>query len=338
MATKQNNNSIARKNENALITPRRRTKENRVLEKKHEEFDAENGDSSLRQEIAWLKEVVADKDETIDDLDQERDELYKEIYKLRLELAKAWNITLPTDAEKVREVSRLTSQTPETAKEKKPYSAAVKTSLNQILVETTSHAKNEANLMTSSSIESTDSGLGKHSLTQLIDDRLNLMIEAKLGIKPISNQGQNVSFTPEYTNLDTDRELNIIIHGLKEGEINDTQLVNDIFAATTTQHEPTFINRLGPKKDGKTRPLMLRMKNKEEKEKFMSKLWMLKNVRTRFKKMSITNDYTLEERNMIKKCVEEAKRRNTSEMSEYQWKVRGTPRSGLKLVKIISQA
>ena len=125
---------------------------------------------------------------------------------------------------------------------------------------------------------------------------------------------------------------------MKEGEINDTQLVNDIFAATTTQHEPTFINRLGPKKDGKTRPLMLRMKNKEEKEKFMSKLWMLKNVRTRFKKMSITNDYTLEERNMIKKCVEEAKRRNTSEMSEYQWKVRGTPRSGLKLVKIISQA
>ena len=38
--TKQNNNNIARKNENSLITPRRRTKENRTLEKKHEEFDA----------------------------------------------------------------------------------------------------------------------------------------------------------------------------------------------------------------------------------------------------------------------------------------------------------
>ena len=83
---------------------------------------------------------------------------------------------------------------------------------------------------------------------------------------------------------------------------------------------------------------MLRMKNKEEKEEFMSKLWMLKNVRSRFKNMSITNDYTLEERNMIKKFVEEAKRRNTIETNENRWKVRGTPRGGLRLVKMISQA
>ena len=75
--------------------------------------------------------------------------------------------------------------------------------------------------------------------------------------------------------------------------------------------------------------MMVRMTNKEEKEQFMSKLWMLKNARTRFKSMSITNDYTLEERDMIRKYVGEAKRRNTTETNEYQWKVRGTPKEGL---------
>ena len=100
----------------------------------------------------------------------------------------------------------------------------------------------------------------------------------------------------------------------------------------------TSLNRLGPKKDGKIRPLMLRMKSKEEKDDFMSKLWMLKNVRMKFKGMSITHDYTLEERKMIREYVEEANRRNEAETNEYRWKVRGTPRGGLWLMKITNQA
>ena len=69
----------------------------------------------------------------------------------------------------------------------------------------------------------------------------------------------------------------------------------------------------------------------------MSKLWMLKNAGAQFGNISITHDYTLEERNLIRKWVAEAKRRNTHGTNEYQWKVRGTPRTGLKLVKIMSQ-
>ena len=40
---------------------------------------------------------------------------------------------------------------------------------------------------------------------------------------------------------------------------------------------------------------------------------------------------------MIKKCIEEAKRMNTTETNQYQWKVRGTPKDGLKLVRIMKQ-
>ena len=63
---------------------------------------------SLEKNIAELNKKLADKEETIDDLVQERDEDSNEIYKLRLYLAKSWNIRLATDAEKVREVFRRT--------------------------------------------------------------------------------------------------------------------------------------------------------------------------------------------------------------------------------------
>ena len=71
-------------------------------------------------------------------MDQERDELYEEIYRLRLTLADAWKITLATDAEKVREVAdctreQSTRKVTAAAKEKKLYSAVVKSNVTPAL-------------------------------------------------------------------------------------------------------------------------------------------------------------------------------------------------------------
>ena len=49
-------------------------------------------------------------EEDIDDLVVERDEEVKLVYELRLKLADAWNIEFAADAEKVREVARLTEK------------------------------------------------------------------------------------------------------------------------------------------------------------------------------------------------------------------------------------
>ena len=95
--------------------------------------------------------------------------------------------------------------------------------------------------------------------------------------------------------------------------------------------------RLGAKITGKIRPIMIRMKKISDKQEFMSKLWMLKNIRTKFKKLSITQDYTQDERKIIKSYVEEAKKRNMSDTIGYKWKVRGTPRQGMSLIKIAKQ-
>ena len=336
----QHNNTTAIQNENILKKPRPRRTEATTLKKGENEL--ENTDS-VTEEIIRLKKKIADQDETIDDLDQEPDDLYHEIYRLRLTLAQAWNITLATDAEKVREVASRTRKQTDAVKTKKPYSAVAKTGVISP-VNTIDQIENKTNLTKCSSTESTDSGLGRESLTQLIDDRVKLMIDTKLKenkrelceSKTISNQDQIESLPSENVNLWADREQNVVIHGLKEDEVSDAQLVNDVLTAAATQHTPSLMYRLGPKKNGKIRPLMLRMKSKEEKDDFMSNLWMLKKVKTRFKGMSITHDYSLDERNMIKKYVEEAKRR--SEANEHTWKVRGTPRGGLWLVKITNQA
>ena len=75
------------------------------------------------------------------------------------------------------------------------------------------------------------------------------------------------------------------------------------------------------------------MKSAQEKEIFMSKLWMLKNFK-RNVNLSVTNDYTLDERKIIRNCVEEAKKRNMKGVKSFLWKVQGTPREGMRIVKI----
>ena len=61
----------------------------------------------------------------------------------------------------------------------------------------------------------------------------------------------------------------------------------------------------------------------------------LKNADEQFKKLSVTDDYTEEERHLIRTWVQKANVKNCEENdnSTFVWKVRGTPKNGLRLVK-----
>ena len=85
---------------------------------------------------------------------------------------------------------------------------------------------------------------------------------------------------------------------------------------------PSSFYRLGSKKPGANRPIMLCMQTATDKDEFMSKLWMLKQLQVKFK-LSITNDYTKDERKAIRELVDEAKKRNDTVRKGYIWKVRG---------------
>ena len=304
----------------------------------------------LEHERASLKKEIQDlNDDVINSLVAERDEIGELRRKERKQLAEATGKIQDLEHERAylkKENCDLRAKLMN-EQENRSHSTATKIFGNENATPDTAHTDNESHLKICNSADSTDSGIGMQSLTQLIDDRIGIMIHAKLkdhDSKARDGPHENIiSQTSKYaleqctTNLDTDRKRNIIVHGLKEDGISDEHQIKEIFTSTTTQHAPMSICRLGPKKANKIRPIMLRMQSLSEKEEFMSKLWMLKNVRMKFKNLSITNDYTLDERKMIKECVAEANRRNTTGTKGYLWKVRGTPKEGLRIIKIASQ-
>ena len=290
---------------------------------------------TLRMEIDNLKRKVADQEETIDDLVEERDEGLDEVYKLKLKLADAWNIKFETDAEKVREVARLVREN----KVNKSYCAAAKEAI--------------ANMGIKKNGISIDSGIDVQSLEKLIDERVTVTIDAKFE-KHIKNKNDAVSENDELTKsiytkkaeiinheitpitISDGRELNLIVHGLEENGTNTqtNTIVKELFDTLEVKHHPTTLtDRLGGKSPDKIRPIRLKMESNERKSEIMSKLWKLKHGPARFQKISITEDFTQEERKEIKRWVDEAKER-TKQEDGYIWKIRGSPRSKLRFIKL----
>ena len=140
------------------------------------------------------------------------------------------------------------------------------------------------------------------------------------------------------------RAMNIIIHGVNEvasgeGELDgkeyDKKYVDDLMQKLGVNHKPESIVRLGKTNDSKkSRPLKVRFQTEEEKERVMSHLSNLKNAEHRFSRISITHDYTIEERQEIKRYVEEAKHKNSIEKENFFWRVRGSPKTGLELKRV----
>ena len=59
----------------------------------------------------------------------------------------------------------------------------------------------------------------------------------------------------------------------------------------------------------------------------------------KFRGLSITDDDTMTERQLIKQWSQKAKENNSKEAPdvEYVWKVRGTPKNGLRMEKILKK-
>ena len=98
------------------------------------------------------------------------------------------------------------------------------------------------------------------------------------------------------------------------------------------------IIRLGKKNTAVTqpkRPIKVIMNNDHDKERIMANLKQLKG-KEKYKGVSITDDHTIKERNTIKELIEKAKTANANETDDsvYEWKVRGTPKNGMRLIKM----
>ena len=138
------------------------------------------------------------------------------------------------------------------------------------------------------------------------------------------------------------REMNIIVHGVKERTKNsedrmielDQTYVKELFSILGLTINAKSITRLGKLDiDGKCRPLKLTMKSVEDKKSVMSRLSNLKSAEEQYKNISIKDDYTPSERELIRYKLKQAQEMNERENTN-SWKVRGTPKNGLRIVKI----
>ena len=200
----------------------------------------------------------------------------------------------------------------------------------------------------------TDSGIDMQSLEKMIDERVAVTVDAKFEEhisnkadtvnekqsdeftqRIYTNEDENISNGSAQTTLSDGRELNVIIHGVEEDAGTQTgPVVKELFDTLEVKHhQATQPDRLGGKSLDKIRPIRITMDSLERKRELMAKLWKLKNGPIKFQKISVTEDYTQEERKEIKRWVDEAKER-TKKDDGYVWKIRGSPRSKLCFVKM----
>ena len=205
-----------------------------------------------------------------------------------------------------------------------------------------------------------------------IDENIDVLIEKKLaGILPLTtNEATATGDKPLFSSIvgassapaahasavaktrndelvekqEQDKRINnIVIYGISEEtdpdtslKVKDTNFVKSFLEAIEANVEPKAIIRLGNENAEKKRPVKLIMKTAEDKEQVMKNLNKLKNADTALRGISVRDDYTLEERKLIRAMNEEAKKRNEAEKVTH-WKVRGTPKNGLKVVKVTAR-
>ena len=130
------------------------------------------------------------------------------------------------------------------------------------------------------------------------------------------------------------RAANIIIHGLYEGtEIDDQIEIKKIFKAVGVTSLPKSFTRLGSQSThARGRPVKLVMNNLQEKKIFMNNLPKLKTAEENIRRISITHDFTLEQRKINAAMVKKA-REMTSNNNNYVWKLRGLPLGMMKLIR-----
>ena len=136
------------------------------------------------------------------------------------------------------------------------------------------------------------------------------------------------------------RSCNIIVHRVEEPTSDDkdqakksdedffTSLRETIGVGVTVKS----LSRIGRLDRSKNRPIKVVLQSEEDKNKIMENLRNLKD-KAEYKGISVSEDYTVAERESIRKIAEEVRAKNLNESadSKYVYKIRGTPKNGLQI-------
>ena len=170
------------------------------------------------------------------------------------------------------------------------------------------------------------------------DSYASKVLQVPAEVRKIIQEAKNDDKVEE--NEQERRSANFIIHGAEEyGDSidsmkeQDAEYIDDILKHLGIKQKPENIVRVGNPNKSNKRPIKVTMKKKDDKQNVMSRLNRLKNTEDEFGKISITEDYTQTERDLIKSWSEKAKKKSAEE-DTYIYKVRGDPKNGMKLIRL----
>ena len=300
------------------------------MKENNEEVKSEHTLENIRDENERLKETVSKQIQVIEELKKERDEFLERTI-FHQDSFKNYEIMLKEmEEERTRLKKKVINLEMQLATDTKP-SEGVKESVEEIIPSDDNHqhtAEKDPQKEFAKSSVSCDSGIcvNLDMIKEEIGKTIDSIIATKFNERRDVNASALKSESPKRHEISHDRERNFIIHGMTEDNINtsDKDKVRDILDAINIESEPVTMFRLGIKEQNKKRPLLVRMHSKDEKKTILTNLSRLKYATRKYdERISITPDYTPEERKMIKELVKEARRRNTNDAKEeYLWKER----------------
>ena len=155
-----------------------------------------------------------------------------------------------------------------------------------------------------------------------------------LNIRDIMRQSKNEEIQEEAEKRR--RDCSSAVHGVDQNVDPSEFTDNLIKTLSIGAVKPKDVKRVG---NGEKRPLIVTFRNSDEKSKFMNSLGRLKG-KSEFKNLHITDDYTINERNLIRQLSEQAKQKNVEEGSsnEFSWRVRGSSKNGFRITKVYKKA
>ena len=109
------------------------------------------------------------------------------------------------------------------------------------------------------------------------------------------------------------RVQNIVVHGFPEpsgpqDNEEDKKIIGELLCIIEVDATPVSIARLGQRNESKSRLIKVKLSSQNEKQRLMNNLIKLKNAVDQFKKISVTDNYTSEERAVIRNKVVEARK------------------------------
>ena len=173
-----------------------------------------------------------------------------------------------------------------------------------------------------------------------INSRLQ-SIETHLSSQAEKNTAEKTSWAnvvgsnPNAIRLTTSRSENakeVIVHKLEEKtEERLEEWADRLITATRVKANLTEVKRIGKSHENKNRPIMLSFQNAQQKDDFIANLRFIKG-NDEFNYIRITENYTYEERQILRCKIEEARSLNQKETDQTKWhKVFGSPRTSLEI-------